>query len=145
MRERKFLFIGCVALLVVCVFTIVFVVRSFSPSSTALHAIQATVPAQNKQVIHEPLPASDVTFLEEHMNSSDMQVQSLAWVPSLRDAYATSVSNPLPAGVKFAINAKSFWHLGDYGEIAATVGNEAFVVHLERFDGQWFIAWTTKQ
>ena len=147
MRKRKFLLIGGMGmLLLICTVAVIFVLRSFGyiPTVQPQQSAQITAPAQKAHIVHEPLPASSVSFLEEHMNSSDIKIQSLAWIPSRQDAYAASAHNPLPSGTKLVIDAKSFWYLKDYGEVKASVGDESFIVHLERFGGQWLIAWTTK-
>lgn len=140
---RKPLLIGAaLVLLTVFIVAVLVVFKPFSPHTPTSASTGSPTPATS-QIVHTTLPSSDVTFLQEHMDSPDVTTQSLAWIPGLRTDYVASVTNPLPAGTKLVIDAKTFWYAKDYGEVTATVGNTTYILHLERFSGQWFIAWTT--
>lgn len=140
---RKPLAIGAALVLLTVFIVAVLGVFKLSSPHTPTSASTGSPTPTTGQVIHTTLSSGDVTFLQEHMDSPEVTLQSLAWIPGLRADYVASATNPLPAGTKLVIDAKTFWYAQDYGEVTATVGNTTYILHLERFSGQWFIAWTT--
>ena len=86
------------------------------------------------------LPNTNAQALTNDLNSPNLQTQSLALVPGLRNAYLQQGNSIVPKGTTLQFQSGTLHTSNDTGQVQVNLSDgTSYVAHIVSINGTWFV------
>ena len=86
------------------------------------------------------LPSANAQALTSDLNSPNLQTQSLALLPGLRNAYLQQGNSILPKGTTLQFQSGTMHTSNDTGQVQVNLSDgTSYTAHIVRVNGTWFV------